>query len=342
MTDLLNTPGAGDWVAEAVRRHSKGIFGKLVPAVIWSDKRGDDGDLLVSVDPARLVAGINNDPHIVLRGHDPGKPSGQVLECANFETEEGSKFIVAVLGYYAGGDVLEFQALGLDTAAVVSSPTSLPVLPANIWIQFSTDPREVDEAWLDQVTTHAPLRVERTELSHNDAHVTHELIRIGVLFLTLIWNPYTTAIASEAGKGTYAAINGWFRKMLEKLADLRNPIVDIQAHHGDCQISFVFRGKDVTQHYAAHDALPNAAAQAGKLVGRFIALEMPARQLIYEFDKDALRWFPSYAILKDSRIITDHGALIAIEQLPTGLSLGLSVGEALSPVVKSVSEDGDG
>jgi hypothetical protein len=55
----------------------------------------------------------------------------------------------------------------------------------------------------------------------------------------------------------------------------------------------------------------------------------------------ALKWFPSYAILNDSRIITDNGTLIAIEQLPTGLSLGLSRGGLLSLIVRSSLEDND-
>ena len=66
---------------------------------------------------------------------------------------------------------------------------------------------------------------------------------------------------------------------------------------------------------------------------------MPARQLVYEFDKTALTWYPSYAVLQDSRIITDNAALIAIENLPTSLSLGISRGDSLSPVVRAILED---
>jgi len=35
------------------------------------------------------------------------------------------------------------------------------------------------------------------------------------------------------------------------------------------------------------------------------------------------RWFPSYAILADGRIVSDRNLFIAIEQLPKGLSLGI-------------------
>lgn len=339
MSDLLNTPAARDWTDNAIRRHSKGIFGKLVPAVIWSDTRGDDGEPLVPVDPIELVAQINRTPHILLHNHDPGRPKGQVLESANFESEGGEKFIAAVLGFYAGGEVLDFQGLSLDTKALAPPPERLPVLPDGIWIQFATDPREVDAAWLDQVTSDAPLRIERTELSHNASDSAQELIRIGLVYLAVVWSPFITSIASEAGKGTYAAIHGWVRKLLTRLADRRNPVLDIHTHQDDCQVSFLFRGKDVRQHYAAHDALPNAAAQAAQLVAKLKARGMAVRQLIYEFDKEALMWFPSYAVLNDNRIITDNGELIAIEQLPTGLSLGLSRGKFLSPVVRLTLED---
>jgi hypothetical protein len=340
MSDLLNeTPAACDWATGAIRRHSGGVFGKLVPAVIWSDARGDDGEPLVPVDPVGLVARINRHPHILLHNHDPGRPIGQVLEAANFETESGGKFVVAVLGYYAGGDVLDFRGLGLDTRASVEPPASLPVLPDGGWIELATDPKEVEVEWLEKVTSDVPLRIERTELSHNAADSTQELIRTGLIFLAVIWSPFITAIASEAGKNTYAAIHMWVRKLLERLADRRNPVLDIHAHQDGCQVSFLFRGKDVKRHYVAHDALPGAAAQAAQLIAKLKARGMPVRQLIYEFDKEALMWFPSYAVLNDNRIITDNSALIAIEKLPTSLSLGLSRGGSLSPVVRSALED---
>ncbi|MHB8252671.1 MAG: hypothetical protein ACYDEV_03010 [Acidiferrobacter sp.] len=341
MSVLLDTPAARDWVDDAIPRHSKGIFGKLVPAVIWSDTRGDDGEPLVSVDPIELVAGINRTPYILLHNHDPGRPIGQVLESANFESEGGQKFIAAILGYYVGGEVLDFRGLGLDTKALAPPPERLPVLPDGIWIQFATDPREVDAAWLDEVTSDAPLRIERTELSHNAVDSAQELIRIGLVFQVVVWSPFIASIASEAGKGTYAAIHGWVRKLLARLADRRNPVLDIHTHQDGCQVSFLFRGKEVRQHYAAHDALPNAAAQAAQLVAKLKARGMAGRQLIYEFDKEALMWFPSYAVLNDNRIITDNRELIAIEQLPTCLSLGISRGKWLSPVVRSALEDDD-
>lgn len=332
MSNLLDTPAARDWVDDAISRHSNGFFGKLVAAVIWSDARGDDGELLVPADPIDLITRINGTPIILLHNHDPGRPKGQVLESANFESEGGEKFIAAVLGFYSGGEVLNFQGLGLDTKALAHLPERLPVLPDDTWIQFATDPKEVDSAWLDQVTSDAPLRIERTELSHNAADSSQELIRIGLVYLAVVWNPFITSIASEAGKGTYAAIHGWVRKLLARLADRRNPVLDIHTHQDECQVSFLFRGKDVRQHYAAHDALPHAAAQAAQLVAKLKARGMVGRHLVYEFDKEALMWFPSYAVLNDNRIITDNVELIAIEQLPTGLSLGLSRGNPLSPI----------
>ena len=113
-----------------------------------------------------------------------------------------------------------------------------------------------------------------------------ELIRIGLVYLAVVWNPFITSIASEAGKGTYAAIHMWVRKLLERLADRRNPILDIHTHQDGCQVSFLFRGKEVKQHYAAHDALSGAAAKAAQLIANLKARGMPARQLIYEFDKE--------------------------------------------------------
>lgn len=326
MSDLMDShPAAWDWVDDAIRRHSKGIFGELVPAMIWSSaSRDGEGELLVPADPVKLVARINEDIWPLYDGHDPGKPIGQVIESANFENESGIKFVVAVLGYYAGGEVLTFQGLDLDIEAFIPPPSSLPNLPDDIWIEFAKDPREVDAAWVDLVTSDAPLRVKHTELSHNAANSTHDLIRVYFPYVALVWIPFITAITSEVGKATYAGIHRWIQKLLTRLSDRREPILVIQADQDDCGVSFIFRGKNVKQHYAAHDALPSGAVRAKRLVIKLKARGMVARQLVYEFDKEGLKWFPSYAILNDGQIIVDNIKLIAIEQLPKGLSLGLT------------------
>jgi hypothetical protein len=120
MPNLLNeTPAAREWADSAIQRHAGGIFGELKPGVIWSDARGSDGELLVQADPVDLAAKINNDPLIVLHTHDPGRPLGQVLKAAHFQTEGGSDFVVAIFGFYANGDVLSFGRVGLDTGAMV-------------------------------------------------------------------------------------------------------------------------------------------------------------------------------------------------------------------------------
>lgn len=325
MSNLL-TPAAQDWVENTIQRHSKGIFGKLESAIIWTDVRGSDGELVVPIDPIKHVFEINKNPWVLLNGHDPGKPIGQMLESANFESEDGRKFIVAVLGYYAGGEVLNFRScLDFDEETLVLSPESLPILPETCWIEIATDPREVSASWLDLVTRNAPLSVKRTELSHNAADYFHELIKICLPYATIVFVPFITSISSEAGKDTYVMLRKWVKNLLAKQTELRDPIVEIQAFQNDCEVSFLFRGTDVGQHYAAHDALPNAAARAAQLITKLKATGMTADQLTYEFDGKALKWFPSFAILKDKRIITNNLELIAIEQLPKNLSLGLKI-----------------
>jgi len=72
------------------------------------------------------------------------------------------------------------------------------------------------------------------------------------------------------------------------------------------------------------DALAGAGAQAARLISRLKAQGKVSRQMVYEFDKEATLWVPSFVLLNDDRIITDNLALIAIENLPNGLSLGLT------------------
>ncbi|WP_236191261.1 hypothetical protein [Pseudomonas paraglycinae] len=325
MSDFFEeTPAAIQWAEEAERRHQAGKFGEIVRAVIWTDARGPDGQLLVAVDPGRLVTKINCNPFTLLENHDPGRPKGQLLESASFESPEGRKFVAAVLGYYSGGDVLSFRGLGIDIDFSISPPQQLPSLLEDVWIEIATDAREVDEHWLDQVTSDSPVRVERSELSHNAADSLQELIRIGLPYVLLVWNPFVTAIATEAGKASYAGIHAWFRKLLSRMSDRRNPILDFHSHQDGCQVSFLFRGRDEKKLHEAMDALAGAAAQAARLISGLKSQGKISRQMVYEFDKETLLWAPSFVLLNDDRIITDNLALIAIENLPKGLSLGLT------------------
>jgi hypothetical protein len=130
-----------------------------------------------------------------------------------------------------------------------------------------------------------------------------------------------TTIATEAGKDVYAGIRQWLRSVWNKLAQRRNPVVVVQSYQDGCEVSFLFRGKDVKQHYDAHDALPMAAAQAAKLIAGMKSNHLAPISLVYEFEQS--RWFPSYAILDGGRIVSDRNLLIAIEQLPKSLSIGI-------------------
>ncbi|EHG3459586.1 hypothetical protein JZC40_003299 [Salmonella enterica subsp. enterica serovar Moero] len=325
MSDLLNTPAARGWVSDEIKKTSTKVYGKIKGAIIWTDEKDDCGNLLVHVDPTKLITDINTTPFILLNSHDPGKPIGQILKSAYFESEEGVGFIAAVLGFYYGGENIEFRELNLNIDDRVSPPACLPVLPNSTWIDFAVDSREIDAEWLEQVTCNAPVQVRHIELSHNSAETIQELIRVGLPYLAIVWNPFVTAIASEAGKDTYAALKKWVRQLLEKLASRREPILSIQSFQQDCQVSFLFRGKDIKLHYAAHDSLSNAAVQAAQLINELKSRDMPIRELTYEFDREASRWYPSYAILVDNRIITDSSKLIAIEKLPKNLSLGISI-----------------
>jgi hypothetical protein len=190
----------------------------------------------------------------------------------------------------------------------------------------------VDRGALDT----APLRVEREKLSHNAAETIIELIRVGLPYIALVWNPFVTAIATEADKDAYAGLRRWVRRLLGKLAERQNPVLEIQSHHNDCYVSFIFRGTDVKRHYAAHDAHPLAAGQAATLIANMKSAGVAAKKIVYEFHKDDNIWFPSYAELHDGRFVTDNGLLIAVEKMPSGLSLGIGLGkeEVLLPSAK--------
>lgn len=323
MSGLVNdTPEASAWVDRAKAEYSNGhTFGKIASAVFWTDAPGPEGEPVGGADPSDLIAEINTDGLPMFRGHDPGFPVGRVLAAKLFTSPSGVRFVAGILIRYEDRDRISFGQLEIDPTPAVSPPSILDSLDDSCWLKFAADPREVDAQWVDEVLRDAPLRVERVELSHNAAEFHAELIRIGLVFAALVWVPFVTAIATEAGKDTYAGIRQWLRNLLSKLAERRNPVVVVQSFQNGCEVSFLFRGKDVKQHYDALDALPIAAAQAAKLISGMKNKHAVPASLVYECEQS--RWFPSYAILNDGQLVSDRNLLIAIEQLPTGLSIGI-------------------
>jgi hypothetical protein len=341
MADLVaESAEATEWMSKVRANYANNPeFGRVVSSVIWADARGPNGKQLVPLDPDALVTDINTNGYRLLEGHDPGQPRGKVLAAATFTSADGLKFVAALLGFYQGKTPLGFHDLGVDPTQVAAYPSRPPNPPEEIWIEFCVDPREVDSVWIDDVLDTAPLKVIRQDLSHNAAEFSQEIIRVGVYFWTLVGVPFVTALSAAAGKEAYAPLSAWLRRLLGKLADRKNPILEVQSYHDGCHVSFLFRGTEVTRHYAAHDALPAAANQAARLVGNMKANGVAPKFLFYEFEQKGNLWFPSYAELHDGRLVTDNNLLIAVEKMPTGLSLGIGVGE-MKTQVKSTKELG--
>jgi hypothetical protein len=323
---LVENLHAAAWIDQTKARLGRqSMFEKLTGAVVWSEASGPDGKLIVDADPAALVAEINVNGFPLLKGHDPGFPVGKAIAAEVFTGVDGKKFVAAVIGYYDSAR-LSFLDVGIDSFPAIPPPARLPGLPDECWIELAIDPREVDSRWTEDVIHGAPLRIKSTELSHNAADSVHELIRLGLYYTILVWNPLIKSIATEAGKDAYASIHHWLQRLLDKVAELRDPILEIQSHYSDCCVSFILRGKDVSRHYAALGTLSSGARQAQYLITNMKSRGFPAKSLVYEFHSQQNRWFPSYAELCDGRLVTDNKLLIAIEQLPSSVSLGLGLG----------------
>jgi hypothetical protein len=232
-------------------------------------------------------------------------------------------FVAGVIGLYTTGSCLSFEGLGVPTLTA-APPELLPALPSEASFLIATDPREVDDAWVTDVVSSSPLPVERVELSHNAAEAVTELIRLALPYVVLVWNPFVTEVAKAAGKDFYASARDWLRQVLAKVSEQSNPILAIEATQDGCQVTFMLRGKDIKQHYAAHACLSEAAVQAAQLISHFKNSGLAPRTLVYEFDTGAARWVPSNAVLADGRLVTNQTTLIAIEQAPMELSLGIS------------------
>ncbi|MFT3975743.1 MAG: hypothetical protein QM688_01315 [Sphingomonas bacterium] len=325
MPDLIEkSQEASTWMAEALAAHAgRDVFGRLASAVIWSNATDANGRLLVPVDPVQLASKINAEPFPLLLGHDPGRPMGQVISAKTFGSPPGEVFVAAVLGFYEGGRRLGFGDLGLDVAAAVSPPADLPPLPAEFRLQLAVDPRERDEAWLESLVREAPFPIDMRDRSNNAAEASHTFMTVAVLFVALVWSPLVATLTNEMGKDAYAALRTWLKKLSAQLAEHRDPLLEVQSFHEGCCISFMFRSRDVARLNKAHDALPGSAVRAAHLVAQMEALALAPVRLVYEFHPTQDLWHPSYAELADGRLVSDNAELIALERLPTGLSLGI-------------------
>lgn len=318
---IAEAPDASAWVEERINTPPQGgAPGRLVSAVIWTDSYLQDGEPIGGSDPSPIVDEINRTGIPLLHRHDPGRPAGRVIAARAFTSPSGVRFVAAILAYYTPELALSFAAVGIDPFPPFNLPADLPSLDG-VRLQLGVDPRDVASEWLTEALGDTPIPVDLVDLSHNDAESLKELIRIGLPFAALVWNPVVKTIGEEAGKDIYHAIRDWLQRIWTKLRDLRSPIVELQARHQGCAVSFLFRGRDLDKHYAAHAGLAAAAAQAARLIDTFGEQNPPLINLFYEFEGG--RWFPSYGIMADGRIVSDPALLIAFEQAPRGLSLGL-------------------
>jgi hypothetical protein len=325
MNDLFaETPDACSWVAhEKSRLSGDSVFGSFQTGVVWTDEQCLDGEIIGGTDPSTMIDQINNVGWPLYRGHDPGFPSGRSIAAKLFISPSGRKFVVAILGFYVDKLRLSFDDLGVDSNPQASSPPMLNGLFSDWRLDIATDPREVDPQWLENVLCDAPLPVVWHELSHNAEDWQHELIRISLPYVLFVWNPFVTTIAQEAAKDVYAGTRRWIHNFLNKLSSRKNPIVSLQSYQDGCEVLFLMRGKDVQCLYKAHDSLPIAAAQAANLISSMKSRHAVPLTIVYEFDPQLSHWFPSYATLEDGRLVSNQNILIALEQHPTGLSIGI-------------------
>lgn len=333
MSDLIaETPEAYNWVIREKSQYTGGAtFGNFHPGVIWVDDVDVDGEPIGETDPSEMIAQINSEGWPLYRGHDPGFPSGRVIAAKLFVDPSGRKFVAAILGFYVDELRLSFDDLGVDSNPKASSPLALDAISNDCWLDIATDPREVNSQWLENVLHDAPLPVVHQELSHNTEDWKHELIRIGLPYVLFVWNPFVTTVAQESAKDVYAGIRRWLRNFWNKLDSCKDPIISLQSYQDGCDVLFLFRGKDIKRHYDAHDTLPIAAAQAANLISSMRSRDAAPLTLIYEFDPQHGRWFPSYATLEDGQLVSNRNILIALEQHQTGLSIGIHKGENKLP-----------
>lgn len=327
MSSLIQqSPEAQIWVEAMIKKYEKlGAYERIVPAVVWSKSVGVDGNLILDVDPDQIVQMINSKSIPLIRNHDPGSPVGRVLEASRFDIIGSKCFVAAILGNYGQSGLLSFIECGINCEEISPLPDHLPSLEANFRIDVEADPREVDTTKLNEITEGLEVPVELTERSHNSADILQQLISIGVPYALLVWNPFVTTIAQEAGKDSYLKAKKSLSTILKRVGLLENPICEIQSYQSGCSVSFIIRGKGEKHHLQANASLSDAARKAHKLIENLKRNDRSPIKIVYEFNRDLETWVPSFAELADGRLMSDNLVLIAVEDLPKGMSLGLAL-----------------
>lgn len=330
MSNLIEeTLEALSWQAEEINRHrSSRVFSTLQAGVMWTDRVYHDEVVIGGSNPSEWVSQINSEAWPLYKGHDPGFLIGKVISARLFTSPNGVSFVVGILGMYDDSVRSSFQDLGVSSEFSIASPNAMDFSLDNYWISIGTDPREVEQSWVIDVLKTSPLPTKRDTLSNNAVENSQELIQIGIAFVFLLWNPFVTSIAKEAGKDVYLGVKKWMERLIEKLAELKDPELVIGSNIGECKVSFILRGNDVEQNYKAVRTCSEAAAQAEHIVIKMKEQDQDLDSLVYEFDKESHLWYPSYATCQNGRYISDNKILIGLEQLPTGLSLGIQVDES--------------
>lgn len=327
MSDLFSSsPEALVWFNSVKAQHCErdSPFGRFVPGIFWVDEPGPDGEPIGGADPTPLVDEINDVGWPLLDNHDPGRPLGRVLAARVFTSPGGVKFAVQLTGLYDEASRRSFDEAGLNARVEARPPLVIDTTPGEWWIEVLHDPREYDDAWIEDATSELPLPLKRHHASHNAAEAVVELLRVGLPYLVLTWNPLTTTIAKEAGKDIYEGVRDWLRALLVRVQDRKNPVVSVQTSIDGCSLLFLFRGRDPATLRVAHDDLARAALQAGALVDAAKKRGLRPETLAYEYAVET-GWFPSYAVLEDGRLISDANILVALEQSRSELSVGIKV-----------------
>jgi len=133
--------------------------------------------------------------------------------------------------------------------------------------------------------------------------------------MSLVWNPFVTSIANEAGKDTYKKIREWLELLARKASDLRNPVLQIESYHKGCQLLFFIRGGDRNLNETAAKDISEAANQAERIVNHFLE-NGGIRVLAFEYDRKSKAWRPSYAKNTEGALLTDDRKLIVVGNLP--------------------------
>lgn len=259
--------------------------------------------------------------------HDPMVPPiGRVLDADLFYAPRSKlSFVAGVFGIFDPKSIPSFSSfrIAVPDADQTKGPpeeSEPPILAVTV----EYNPHEIAREDVTQMLQSAPDSVSRQPVEQfRKAADPLTLVYLVIASWPLWANPFSMKFlerfGEEAANGVIALAKWLGKKVASKLRSDSRLVFKFTTQN--CELEFVLDSNDPAIVSEAARKVLETWEQANQLISALAGYEL--QRLVYEYDRNAKQWLPSFAETKKVGLIADRPKLIAAEAFQSG---GLSVG----------------